>query len=100
MSFLPPEVVHMPGQGEFRQVITVFISLDPVNTQQDINRILQSGIDITQKYRGCLTRLDYGDKGCNLLIFWGTPIGLEDDVERALNFLLDLKLQTSPKQEK
>jgi hypothetical protein len=38
-----------------------------------------------------VSRLDFGDKGCNMLMLWGAPIAYENDIGRALNFLLDLK---------
>src|SRR5690606_39400981 len=38
-----------------------------------------------------LSRLDFGDKGCNMLMLWGAPVAYENDIGRALNFLLDLK---------
>ena len=39
-------------------------------------------------------RPDLGDKGFNLLMFWGAPTTHENDVDRALNFILELALRT------
>ncbi|OQY28493.1 MAG: hypothetical protein B6244_07010 [Candidatus Cloacimonetes bacterium 4572_55] len=89
--FLPPEVIYMEAQGEFRHVVSVFISLKDIQDNEQIDLFSQRLFPLLQKYRGRMTRFDFGDKGCNLLLFWGTPIHFENDLERALNFLLDLK---------
>lgn len=91
LHFLPPDVVHMPVDGEFRQVVTVFINIEQMDSVAQLQKFIQPTFRLLQLYRGTLTRLDFGDKGCNLLLFWGAPIRFENDVERALNFLIDLK---------
>ena len=30
-------------------------------------------------FGGLLNRLDFGDKGCSVLLFWGAPISHEND---------------------
>ncbi len=91
IAFLPPEIVHAATLGEFRDVLTVFISLNDIRATVQLTDFMRHAFPLLHKYRGTLTHLDFGDKGCNLLIFWGTPVSFENDVERALNFLLDLK---------
>jgi predicted ATPase len=46
-------------------------------------------------YGGLFSRVDIGDKGTNLLMFWGAPLAQENDVERALNFFLELRKESS-----
>lgn len=95
IAFLPPEIVHMQALGEFRRVVTVFLGVDGMKTREDLQEFIKPVFNLLQRYRGTLTRLDFGDKGCNLLMFWGVPVQFENDAERALNFLLDLKKEVS-----
>ncbi len=90
-AFFPPELVNAQNQGEFRQVVTAFIAFTDLTDDASIRSLMQAIFRLTAKYRGTLTRLDFGDKGCNLLMFWGAPMGYENDVERALSFALELK---------
>jgi predicted ATPase/class 3 adenylate cyclase len=76
--------------GEFRQVVTVFINLMGVQSHADLQLFAQSVFALQRQYGGHLARVDFGDKGCYLLLFWGAPTGSEDDIARALNFTLAL----------
>ncbi len=55
--------------------------------------LMRKVFELRKKYGGLLSRLDFGDKGCNMLILWGAPVAYENDIGRALNFLLDLRSQ-------
>jgi tetratricopeptide (TPR) repeat protein len=48
---------------------------------------------LQKRYGGFFLRPEVSDKGFNLLIFWGAPVAYETDIERALNFILDLKTE-------
>ncbi len=89
-AFFPPEVIDLGFSGEFRQVVTVFVNIREAVIPH-IRPLMNQVLSLVQKYRGCLTRLEFGDKGCMLLIFWGAPLRFENDAERALNFLLDAR---------
>ena len=49
---------------------------------------------LQDRYGGLFSRVDIGDKGTNLLMFWGAPVAQENDVERALNLFLELLKET------
>ena len=51
--------------------------------------------DLQERYGGYFLRPEISDKGFNLLMFWGAPVAYETDIERALNFILDLALQSA-----
>lgn len=89
-AFLPHFLQPQAFQGEFRHVLTVFINLqtgaDPARLTTFIREIFQ----LQRQYGGYLSQVDFGDKGCTLLLFWGMPTSYENDVERALNFCLAL----------
>lgn len=90
-AFVPPDVLDMEARGEFRLVTTVFISIRKLNSQETLMQFLQLIFRLLKQYSGTLTRLDFGDKGCNLLLFWGAPVHFENDLSRALSFALQLK---------
>ncbi len=94
-KFYPPSLFDQVHSGEFRQVVTMFVNLPTVRTEDQLDIFMGSIFELQDKYGGLLTRLDFGDKGSNLLMFWGAPVSFENDIERALNLILELQTQTS-----
>ncbi|MGW8145192.1 MAG: AAA family ATPase, partial [Anaerolineales bacterium] len=94
-KFYPPTLFNQAHSGEFRQVVTMFINLPTVRTEDQLDIFMDSLFGLQDKYGGLLTRLDFGDKGSNLLMFWGAPVAFENDIERALNLILNLQIVTS-----
>lgn len=93
--FLPRELITQPSGGEFRQIAHLFINLPTVRTEAQLAIFMQTLFELQDSYGGLLNRLDFGDKGSNLLLFWGVPKAYENDVKRCLNFVLELQAQTS-----
>lgn len=93
--FYPRTLFEQVHSGEFRQVVTMFINLPTVRTEDQLDIFMGSLFELQDKYGGLLTRLDFGDKGSNLLLFWGAPLSYENDIERALNLILELQIRTS-----
>ncbi len=93
--FYPPGVTRAQQSGEFRQIVTLFISLPTIRTEAQLRIFMQTLFSLQEQYAGLLNRLDFGDKGAQLLIFWGVPISYENDIQRALHFILDLQTQTA-----
>lgn len=92
--FFPRALVTQRFSGEFRRVVTVFFSLPTLHTEAQLGSLVQLLFELQKRYGGLLRGLDFGDKGANVLLFWGAPTALEDDVERALNFILELQAHT------
>jgi len=90
--FMPEEVIANDVRGEFRQVVNLFMRF-PNLSEIHLRDLMSRVFELRNKYGGMLNRLDFGDKGCNLLMLWGAPVAYENDIGRALNFLLDLKAQ-------
>jgi predicted ATPase/class 3 adenylate cyclase len=88
--FMPDEVIVHDMRGEFRQVVNLFMRFPDLSEIQ-LNSLISRVFELRNKYGGLLSRLDFGDKGCNLLMLWGAPVAYGNDIGRALNFLLDLK---------
>lgn len=85
--FLPPGVADLAPQGEFRDVVSVFLSFGEVGDIAGMIRLLH---EIAGGYGGTFTGLDFGDKGVNSLVHFGAPVAHENDTERALDFALEL----------
>lgn len=90
--FMPEEVIAHDMRGEFRQIVNLFMRF-PDLTDQQMRDLMSKVFELRNRYGGLLNRIDFGDKGCNLLLLWGAPVAYENDIARALNFLLDLKSQ-------
>jgi predicted ATPase/class 3 adenylate cyclase len=88
--FMPHEVIAEDVRGEFRQVVNLFMRFPDLSDAQ-LDDLMQKIFELRNKYGGLLSRMDFGDKGCNMLILWGAPVAYGNDIGRALNFLLDLK---------
>lgn len=88
--FFPEEIVSQDVRGEFRQVVNLFMRF-PELEGEELEQFFRDVFELRQKFGGLLNRLDFGDKGCNMLMLWGAPVAYENDIGRVLNFILELK---------
>jgi predicted ATPase/class 3 adenylate cyclase len=89
--FCSDEVSYHELAGEFRPAVNLFIGMPPaIDREVELGSFLQKVFYLQDAYGGLFSRVDIGDKGTNLLMFWGAPLAQENDVERALNFFLVL----------
>lgn len=88
--FIPEIILHRDERGEFRQAVNLFMRF-PDLPNEKLWEFVQTLFRLKDQYGGLINRLDFGDKGCNMLMLWGAPVAYENDIGRALNFLLDLK---------
>lgn len=88
--FMPEDIIVHDMPGEFRQIVNLFMRI-PDLPDDRLEGFINTVFKLRGQYGGLLTRLDFGDKGCNLLMLWGAPVAYENDVSRALNFVLDLQ---------
>lgn len=88
--FMPEEVILDGVRGEFRQIVNLFIRI-PDLPDDELESFINVIFELEKKYGGLVTRLDFGDKGCNMLLLWGAPLAYENDIGRAMNFILDLR---------
>ena len=92
--FFPQTLLEATVRGEFRRVTTLFVNLQQRPDGAAQNDFQQTLFQLLHQYGGYLCRLGrIGDKdrGGTLLLFWGAPTSHENDIPRALNFLLDLR---------
>ncbi|MFK7809130.1 MAG: tetratricopeptide repeat protein, partial [Saprospiraceae bacterium] len=90
-SFFPDSVIDFNQTGEFRTVVTVFISFTGVNNHELLNEFATIVLDQINSFSGYFKEIDFGDKGGLMLGFFGAPVSYENNVERALEFLLSIK---------
>ena len=88
--FMPEKIIVQNLRGEFRQIVNLFMRF-PDLPNEVLIEFFHTVFELQKKYGGLLNRLDFGDKGCNLLMLWGAPVAYENDITRALNFILDLR---------
>ena len=89
--FLPREVIHFNFEGEFRTVISVFISFKGVNTHESLDQFASVVLDQMVEFSGYFKEIDFGDKGGVLVGFFGAPVSYENTVERSLEFVMGIQ---------
>ena len=92
--FFPADLLTRQSQGEFRQVVTVFINLKTLPTEHEGTDFASTLFRLLAQYGGYLCRIgQIGDKdhGGTLLLFWGAPTSHEQNVMRALQFVVALQ---------
>ena len=93
-AFYPGWLLNSTLQGEFRQVVTLFVNFEQRFGPLELADFQEALFRLVDQYDGFLDRVGQiggKDNGNTLLLFWGAPTGSEQDVERALSFILDLQ---------
>ena len=93
--FYPDPILDQTHTGEFRYIVNLFINLPTIRDEIQLAAFMQTVFDLLTRYGGFFDKLDFGDKGSNALLLWGAPVSYENDIDRALNFILDLQASTS-----
>ncbi len=88
--FAPREVIAQDQQGEFRQMVHMFMRIPDLADDQ-LQHFMYTFFGLQARYGGLIDRIDFGDKGCNMIVLWGAPVAHENDIDRALSFMLDLR---------
>ncbi|HSH03223.1 MAG TPA: tetratricopeptide repeat protein [Anaerolineae bacterium] len=92
--FFPSTIVNNRQVDEFRQVVNLYIGLQGEPTNVQMIQFGQTLLALQAQYGGLFNRIDFGDKGYNVVLFWGAPVAYENDVSRAFNLILDLQEQS------
>lgn len=96
--FFPAWLLQRVMTGEFRQVVAVFINLSQIPMQQAGEEFAQIFFQLLAQYGGYLCsigRIGNLDQAATIILFWGAPISYENNVSRALRFVLDLQQATT-----
>ncbi|MEM1119760.1 MAG: tetratricopeptide repeat protein [Bacteroidota bacterium] len=86
-SFLLESVLKFNQQGEFRSVITVFISFEGADNHKVLNSFVSTVVNEFYNFSGYFKEVDFGDKGGVMVGFFGAPISFENNAERALELV-------------
>ncbi len=99
-AFLPNSIIQYGDTGEFREVISVFISFKDIDDTSIFNEFATIVREQFYNFSGYFKEIDFGDKGGVIVGFFGAPVTYGDNGERALEFILSLKNELLPIQKK
>jgi predicted ATPase/class 3 adenylate cyclase len=85
--FLPQEVFMGNEMGEFRNVVSVFLSFTGVDSHQALNHLASVVLDHSLNFGAYFKEIDFGDKGGIMLSIFGAPISFENNTARALEYV-------------
>jgi tetratricopeptide (TPR) repeat protein/class 3 adenylate cyclase len=88
--FVPYEVKGL-HRGEFRSIVSLFISFIEPESTEVLHAFIESVTDLSRDYGGFVENFDFGDKGGNVLILFGIPVSFENDLTRAIDFISALR---------
>lgn len=98
-QFLSPALLDLSGGGEFRTVITVFISFAGVDNHEQLDAFATTVLNQIDSFSGYFKEIDFGDKGGVIVAFFGAPVSFENNMDRALEFIIALREELRPIQE-
>ncbi len=87
-AFLPPGAGDLAPEGEIREVTTVSVSLDRVESPTEL---LQQLHEISAMYGATFAGMTVTERGFGAQFYFGAPVAHESDHDRALDFALELK---------
>ncbi len=89
-KFIPGKIVALNQQGEFREIVSVFISFEESTDNNELNHLIGEIISNAIQQGGYFNKMDFGDKGGITLVIFGAPTSYEDNQIRALNFVYQI----------
>ncbi len=90
-SFIPQIILDSKPVDELRDAVSIFICIKEKEWKYDnLNRFSADMLELAQKWGGYFSRISFGDKGCSALINFGIPVMHENNMERALEFILEV----------
>jgi class 3 adenylate cyclase len=100
-DFMPKEAFAEGNAGEFRNVVSVFLSFTGVDTHEALDHFTSIVLDQSLNFGGYFKEIDFGDKGGVMFCLFGAPVSFENNTERALEFITAVQeelqhLETSP----
>ncbi len=93
-QFFSETVIDLPQRAEFRDVCSVFISFEGDADEATLDAFATAALSGAHRYGGYFNKVDFGDKGGVALVLFGAPVAHEDNVRRALDFVLALQTET------
>lgn len=94
-NFLPDSVINFKQTGEFRNAASLFISFRGISSKAELDEFTSILMRNGKRFSGYFNKMDFGDKGSIVLFVFGAPVAFENNVERALDFILSVKNDVS-----
>ncbi len=91
LQFLPQAVANYSQEGEFRTVISIFLSFRGVHTHELLDQFATKVLEQIDNFSGYFKEVDFGDKGGVMVGFFGAPVSFENNSDRALEFTFTLR---------
>ena len=85
--FISKSILTLSSKGEFRSVISCFISFEE---KEEFHKGLAEIISLAEDYGGYFNKIDFSDKGGVVLVLFGAPITKEQMEIRACSFTLSV----------
>ncbi len=86
--FIPDEVLSLPGGGEFRDIVSCFISFDERGC---LERGVAKVITQVNRFGGYFNKIDFSSNGGMMLVLFGAPVNPGNLYNRALNFAIAVR---------
>jgi class 3 adenylate cyclase len=86
-QFISKSILTLSSRGEFRSVISCFISF---KEKGEFHKGLAKIISLAEDYGGYFNKIDFSDKGGVVLVLFGAPITKEQMEIRACSFTLSV----------
>ncbi|HRQ36984.1 MAG TPA: tetratricopeptide repeat protein [Chloroflexota bacterium] len=92
--FIANAILDMPLQADFRTICPVFLSFQAPEDSAAVHDFAGQVMELTAGYGGVFSRLEFGDKGGLIVLWFGAPLSHENNTERAARCLLALPGRT------
>ena len=89
--FMPRALQQIGNASEFRKVIVAFISFKIPENGSTLNNFIKHIITKVEAAGGFLKDLDFGDKGAMMVLVFGATSSRDDNLSRAVDFLVKTK---------
>ncbi|MCD4707330.1 MAG: tetratricopeptide repeat protein [Candidatus Sabulitectum sp.] len=84
-KFIPKTILSMTGRGEFRDIVSCFISFDE---ERDFATGVESVITLAHSYGGYFNKTGFSHDGGMMLVLFGAPVNQGNLYNRSLDFAL------------
>lgn len=86
--FVPDSVLSLTGRGEFRDIVSCFISFDE---KSDLEMGAAKVITLAHRFGGYFNKIDFSNNDRMMLVLFGAPVNPGNLYNRALNFALAVR---------
>lgn len=90
-NFFSKKLLSQRLTGEFRDIVSIFISFPEFHNFKRLNFYISEIIQTSDDFGGYFNALAFEDKCPYIVILFGAPISYEDNIERAVKFILSIK---------